>query len=298
MAEECPKCESGAPAWLATFADLMSLLMCFFVLLLSFAEIDAIRFKKMAESMKDAFGVQREIPVTEVVKGTSVIMQEFSPGKPEPTPIEEIRQQTVEEEKEFLDIDDKSAQEDLDIDAAKAAMQAKLEQEVEQQAEALKQMLEQEIDEGLLDVEREKTKIIIRIQEKGSFPSGRATLNPEFFEVISKITGVIANTPGNIIVAGHTDNIPISTARFRSNWELSSARAVTVVHAMLSNAALDEKRFLIQGFADSKPLVPNDTRENRALNRRVELIIQRGEDVETGEPLKASEKDATAAGEG
>ena len=298
MAEECPKCESGAPAWLATFADLMSLLMCFFVLLLSFAEIDAIRFKKMAESMKDAFGVQREIPVTEVVKGTSVIMQEFSPGKPEPTPIEEIRQQTIDEEKEFLDINDKSMSEDLDIDAAKAAMQAKLEHAVEEQAEALKQMLEQEIDEGLLDVEREKTKIIIRIQEKGSFPSGRATLNPEFFEVISKITSVIANTPGNIIVAGHTDNIPISTARFRSNWELSSARAVTVVHAMLSNAALDENRFLIQGYADSKPLVPNDTRENRALNRRVELIIQRGEDVESGEPLKASEADAATAGEG
>ena len=63
MAKDCPKCEEGAPAWLATFADMMSLLMCFFVLLLSFAEVDATRFKKMAESMKDAFGVQREVPV-------------------------------------------------------------------------------------------------------------------------------------------------------------------------------------------------------------------------------------------
>jgi chemotaxis protein MotB len=296
MADECPKCEAGLPPWLATFADLMSLLMCFFVLLLSFAEIDATRFKKMAESMKDAFGVQREIPANEVVKGTSVIMQEFSPGKPEASPIDEIRQMTTDEEKENLDVTDKSAQDDLDFDAAKAAMQAKLEQEVEEQAEELKEMLSEEIDGGLLEVEREDTKIIIRIQEKGSFPSGRATLNPEFFEVISKITGVIANTPGKIIVAGHTDNIPISTARFRSNWELSSARAVTVVHAMLSNAALDEKRFLIEGFADSKPLVPNDSRQHRALNRRVELIIQRGEDVESGEPIKASEADTTEAG--
>jgi chemotaxis protein MotB len=276
---------------MATFADLMSLLMCFFVLLLSFAEIDAIRFKKMAESMKDAFGVQRKISVTEVVKGTSVVMQEFSPGKPEPTPLKEIRQQTADLEKEFLDLTEKSGQEEIDLEAAKKAMQAKLEQEVEEQTEELKEMLDQQISEGLLDVEREKTKIIIRIQEKGSFPSGRATLNPGFFEVISKITGVIAKTPGKIIVAGHTDNIPISTARFRSNWELSSARAVTVVHAMLSNAALDEDRFLIQGFADSQPLVPNDTRENRAMNRRVELIIQRGEDVELGEPLKATETD-------
>jgi chemotaxis protein MotB len=141
-------------------------------------------------------------------------------------------------------------------------------------------MLEEEITEGLIDVETEGTNIVIRIQEKGSFPSGRANLNPDFFEVISKITEVIATTPGKIIVAGHTDNIPISTRRFRSNWELSSARAVTVVHAMLSNAAIEEERFLVQGFADSQPLVDNDSAENRAQNRRVELLIRRVDDIE------------------
>ncbi|PVV13649.1 MAG: flagellar motor protein MotB [gamma proteobacterium symbiont of Ctena orbiculata] len=295
MADECPKCPDGLPPWLATFADLMSLLMCFFVLLLSFAEVDAQRFKKMAESMKDAFGVQREIPALEVVKGTSVIMQEYSPGTPEPSPLQELRQQTSDLEQEFLKTEEQDQRDeaqdpqDLDIDVAKAAMQAQIEKEVEEQAEQLQEMLDSEIEGGLLDVETEETKIIIRIQEKGSFPSGRAALNPEFFEVISKITDVIANTPGKIIVAGHTDNIPISTRRFRSNWELSSARAVTVVHAMLSNAAIDQGRFLIQGYADSKPLVANDTSENRAQNRRVELVIQRGEDQDSGEVIKASE---------
>ncbi|MCG7957025.1 MAG: OmpA family protein, partial [Candidatus Thiodiazotropha endolucinida] len=142
-----------------------------------------------------------------------------------------------------------------------------------------------------IDVETESTNIIIRIQEKGSFPSGRANLNPDFFEVISKITEVIATTPGKIIVAGHTDNIPISTRRFRSNWELSSARAVTVVHAMLSNASIEEDRFLIQGYADSQPLVDNETAENRAQNRRVELVIRRGEDVELdAEPTEIPEE--------
>ncbi|MES9990702.1 MAG: flagellar motor protein MotB [Candidatus Thiodiazotropha sp.] len=295
MADECPKCPDGLPPWLATFADLMSLLMCFFVLLLSFAEVDAQRFKKMAESMKDAFGVQREIPVMDVVKGTSVVMQEFSPGKPEPTPLDELRQSTADIEKEFLQTEDQQKPSEdqidpeLDIDAAKAAMQAQLEKEVEEQAEELQEMLDGEISDGLLDVETEDTKIIIRIQEKGSFPSGRANLNPDFFEVISKITDVVATTPGKIIVAGHTDDVPISTRRFRSNWELSSARAVTVVHAMLSNAKIDENRFLIQGYADSQPLVANDSTENRAQNRRVELVIQRGEDVDSGEVIKASE---------
>ncbi|MBW9256292.1 MAG: type VI secretion system protein TssL, long form [Candidatus Thiodiazotropha sp. (ex. Lucinisca nassula)] len=288
MADECPKCPEGLPPWLATFADLMSLLMCFFVLLLSFAEVDAQRFKKMAESMKDAFGVQREIPAVEIVKGTSVIMQEFSPGKPEPSPIEDIRQMTSDLEQEFLDRESKDAN---DVDEAKAAMQAELEREVQAQAEELQEMLESEISDGLIDVETESTNIIIRIQEKGSFPSGRANLNPDFFEVISKITEVIATTPGKIIVAGHTDNIPISTRRFRSNWELSSARAVTVVHAMLSNASIEEERFLIQGYADSQPLVDNETAENRAQNRRVELVIRRGEDIELdAEPTEIPEE--------
>ncbi|MES9981481.1 MAG: flagellar motor protein MotB, partial [Candidatus Thiodiazotropha sp. 6PLUC5] len=160
MADECPKCPDGLPPWLATFADLMSLLMCFFVLLLSFAEVDAQRFKKMAESMKDAFGVQREIPAVEIVKGTSVIMQEFSPGKPEPSPIDDIRQTTSDLEQEFLDRE-KQQQDSLDIDEAKAAMQEKLEREVEAQAVELQEMLEEEINEGLIDVDTESTNIII-----------------------------------------------------------------------------------------------------------------------------------------
>ncbi|QYZ64914.1 MAG: flagellar motor protein MotB [Gammaproteobacteria bacterium (ex Lamellibrachia satsuma)] len=291
MADDCPKCETGLPAWLATFADLMSLLMCFFVLLLSFAELDAIRFKKMAESMKDAFGVQTEIPANEIVKGTSVIKQEFSPGKPEETLMEEIRQQTTDDTKDNLDVHDgKQSADEIEVDEAmKAAMQAQLEAEVEQQAEELAEMLEEEIEEGMLEVETEQTKIIIRIREKGSFPSGRASLDPGFFDVVTRITDVVAETPGNIVVAGHTDNIPISTQRFRSNWELSSARAVTVVHAMLSNSDLDPARVLIEGHADSNPLAPNDSRENRAKNRRVELVIERGQDEESGEVLNVSE---------
>ncbi|HHH39960.1 MAG TPA: type VI secretion system protein TssL, partial [Sedimenticola sp.] len=158
MADDCPKCEAGLPAWLATFADLMSLLMCFFVLLLSFAEIDAVRFKKMAESMKDAFGVQREIPATDIVMGTSVIKQEFSPSTvTEPSPIDEIRQQTTDAERRNLKVDD----------AMMNAVAEKIRDEVEQDAEALKESLKEEIEKGLVSVETEDLKIIIRIREKG-----------------------------------------------------------------------------------------------------------------------------------
>lgn len=295
MSDDCPKCDAGLPAWLATFADLMSLLMCFFVLLLSFATIDAVRFKKMAESMKDAFGVQREIPASEIVKGTSVIKQEFSPSTiPEPSPIDEIRQQTIDEEREHLDIEEQKKEStetdsESDIDAEmKQAVQEQIEKEVKEEAELLKEILSEEIDEGLVAVETEQTKIIIRIQEKGSFSSGSASLDPGFFEVMDRISAAIADAPGQIVVAGHTDNIPISTSRFRSNWELSSARAVTVLHAMLRNPAIDQQRVLVEGHADSNPLVPNDSSENRAKNRRVELVILRGTDQESNDVINLS----------
>ena len=276
MSDDCPKCEDGLPAWLATFADLMSLLMCFFVLLLSFAEIDAVRFKKMAESMKDAFGVQREIPANEIVMGTSVIKQEFSPSTvQEPSPIDEIRQQTTDIEQQNLKVND----------AVMDAVARKIQQEVEEQAEQLKEKLKKEIEEGLVTVETEERKIIIRIQEKGSFPSGSASLDHGFEGVMKRISDAVAQAPGRVVVAGHTDNIPISTRRFRSNWELSSARAVSVAHALMKNPAIDPARVVIEGHADTAPLAPNDTPENRALNRRVELIIERGEDREGDETL-------------
>ncbi len=295
MAKDCPKCEDGLPPWLATFADLMSLLMCFFVLLLSFAEIDAIRFKKMADSMKDAFGVQREVLVLDVVMGTSVIKQEFSPSTiPEPSPIDEIRQQTTEE-KQNLDVPDSviseksEGQDDSDAkqsdaeleELKKAALAARLQEiqeEVERQAQDLREALKDEIGEGLVTVEREESKIIIRIQEKGSFSSGSADFNVGFLDVIDRISDAVVRASGRVIVAGHTDNVPIYTAKFRSNWELSSARAVTVVHALLMNPGVSQDRVLVEGHADSHPLVPNDSKENQAKNRRVELILVRDDD--------------------
>jgi len=288
MEDECPKCDTGLPPWLATFADLMSLLMCFFVLLLSFAEMDAIRFKKMADSMKDAFGVQREIPVMDVVKGVSVIKQEFTPSvTPDPAVVKEIRQQTTDVEQRNLDIkDDQKEKDSLEVnDAVMEAVAEKIKQEVELDAEALKEALKKEIEEGLVSVETEDSKIIVRIQEKGSFSSGRADLDAGFLAVMDRISAAVAKSPGNVVVAGHTDNIPISTARFRSNWELSSARAVTVVHGLLKNPNIDPARVMIEGHADSRPLVPNDSSANRAINRRVELILERGNDKDNGDML-------------
>jgi len=270
---------------MGTFADLMSLLMCFFVLLLSFAQIDAIRFKKMAESMKDAFGVQREIPAPDIVKGVSVIKQEWSPSISEESVITEIKQETQETEQEHIKMKDGERDAEMDKDQAMEMAQQVIEKELQEQFAALQEALEEQIDQGQIAVEREESKIIIRIQEKGSFGSGSARLDSGFHQVMDRISSVLATKPGRILVAGHTDNIPISTGRFRSNWELSSARAVTVLHSLLRNKSIDPDRVVVQGFAETKPMEDNATPQGRAKNRRVELVILRGSDTESGETI-------------
>lgn len=298
MADDCPKCEEGLPPWMGTFADLMSLLMCFFVLLLSFATIDAVRFKKMAESMKDAFGVQREIPAAEIVKGVSVIKQEWSPTVAEQSVITEIRQETSPEEQEHLKMNQGEGdaeqqqppppptpeqQREIERQEAIEAAREAAEQDLAEQLADLQEALELEVEEGLVTLEKKESSVIIRIQEKGSFGSGSARLDPGFHEVMDRISSVLAKKPGRITVAGHTDNVPISTGRFRSNWELSSARAVTVLHSMLRNDGIADERVVVQGLADTKPLVDNDSPQNRARNRRVEMILSRGIDEDLGD---------------
>lgn len=267
MAEDCPKCPPvGAPLWLATFADLMSLLMCFFVLLLSFATMDAAKFKKVAESMENAFGVQKDIVAVEVPMGTSIIAQHFSPAQTKPTPIDQIKQ-TANQQTTKLDV----SVEDME-EVKQKIMQAKI-AEIEDQAEKIESSLSQEIDNGLVSVETEGLKIIIRINEKGSFPSGTAILKAGFEPVMEKITAAVNDSKGIVHVAGHTDNIPISTDWYRSNWELAAGRAVTVADFMLKKKGTDRNRIVVEGYADTKPLVDNDTASNRAINRRVEILI-------------------------
>ena len=285
MADKCPPCEEGLPAYLGTFADLMSLLMCFFVLLLSFATMDAVRFKKMAESMKDAFGVQREIPATEVVMGVSVIKQEWSPSISDPSVVNEVHQETSDEQHENLKMHDSDSEAEISKKQALEMAKKVIEKELDQQYAELQEALKEQIKKGQISLERRERKIIIRIQEKGSFPSGSARLDPGFNKVMDRISEVLATRPGKILVAGHTDNIPIRTGRFRSNWELSSARAVTVLHSLLRNKGIDDHRVVVEGLADTHPIASNDTPQGRAKNRRVELVIMRGEDIDKGDVI-------------
>jgi chemotaxis protein MotB len=279
---ECPPCEEGPPPWLATFADLMTLLMCFFVLLLSFSEIDALKFRQVAAAMKNAFGVQRSIEAIEIPKGTSVIAKKYSPGKPiEVTPLEIMREKTTDDSKANLDFSDTSSKNDMSLGDtnAEAIVKAKAEQTAQEQAQILQEKLADAIGDGLLDVEAFGDRVLIRIREKGSFGSGQAKLKEDFFPILQLIADVLKESDGLFIIYGHTDDIPIKTKQFRSNWELSASRAASVVHYFIQQGGIDPERLEIRALADNQPIVPNDSWYHRSQNRRIEINVLHGNNL-------------------
>lgn len=297
-AEECKCPPPGLPAWMGTFADLMSLLMCFFVLLLAFSEMDVLKFKQIAGSMKFAFGVQNKIEVKDIPKGTSVIAMEFRPGKPDPTPIETIQQQTVEMTQQMLEF--QAGEEDSaggrqeqrgnrrGGQSANTAKEIASKAEQERTNELLKkiaQQLEKQIIDGAIELESLGQQIVIRIRENGSFPSGSAFLQPQFKPIIQEIAVLLNDVPGEITVSGHTDDFQVSNELYTNNWDLSAKRAVAVATEMQKAPNFDKGRMVVIGRADTRPLEPNVDDESRRRNRRVEISILQGKAKES-EPIE------------
>ena len=135
------------------------------------------------------------------------------------------------------------------------------------------QSLQNEIRAGMLDLVMETDSVRVRVRENDSFQSGSARLQRAFHPILDKIAAVLDEAEGRIVVAGHTDNVPISTNVFPSNWVLSAARAANVVHYMAEVRKTDPGRMEIRAYADTRPIADNDSSDNRARNRRVEIIV-------------------------
>lgn len=151
-------------------------------------------------------------------------------------------------------------------------------------------------DAGKLQVEIRENRMIVRLGDKILFDPGKTELKPEGKEALVQVTAVLKDIPNrNYQVAGHTDNIPIKSKRFRSNWELSTARAVEVVDFMIASG-LDPKRLSAAGYAEQSPVAANDTAENKAKNRRIEItLVPNLDDLPPiDEALKADAKDQPA----
>lgn len=256
---------TGVPAWVVTFADLMTLLMCFYVLMLSFSEMDVAKFKQLSGSVREAFGVQTDVNVKSLPRGTSIIAHEFTPGRPEPTVLNSVRQFTINSSRNSLDVGTNARLQKIAAEEHRA----------EEQAAQLRAALSPEIEQGKLVIRREGPQVVIQILERDSFASGSADVDPQFLPTLARIGGVLAGIDGALTIAGHTDDVPISTSRFRSNWDLSAARAASVAQALLA-AGIEPARIMISGHADTEPRVPNDTPEHRALNRRIDITLLAG----------------------
>jgi len=262
--------------------------------------MDVQKFKQLAGSMAFAFGVQNKIEVKDIPKGTSVIAMEFRPGRPDPTPIDTLQQETVDMTQQTLNFqageedsaggrqeqrEDKtgglSDNPDEQTQAQPETETAAMQEQVNDMVKKIAEQMEQQIQDGAIELESLGQQIIIRIRENGSFPSGSTFLQPRFKPIVQQIGAILKDIPGEITVSGHTDNDQVSDELNSNNWELSAKRAVSVAVELLQGTGLEKDRIVVVGHADTRALVPNDTESNRRRNRRVEISIMQGKAKES-----------------
>ena len=257
--------------------------------------MDALKFKRLAGELRQAFGVQVEIKADDPPKGTSVIARHFSPSIPEPTPINEVRQKTSDLSKSSLEVlcqDEVTQQQERQGEEGQKTREIAVpkdsadEKKAEETAVEIAAELETEVSSGKIEVETQGKKVVIRIRENGAFKSGSDYIDDRFLPVIDKIREVLVTIPGRISVEGHTDNIPTVGGRFRSNWALSTARAAAFAEELFIAPEMGQERFQVVGHGDVRPLVENTDAASRAKNRRVEIIIlQSNENDDDDKPL-------------
>jgi len=235
------------------------LLLTFFVLLLSFANMDIVRFRDAMSSIQNALiggpTVMREVPQTAVVElstssNTSLIDTQREIQENPPT--------------EVVEPDDAATQ------LVSGA------QDIEALA-TIEQMLDEEGIREMAEAEATSRGIVIRVKGQLFFDAGSAELQERSHPVLDEIGAVMQAFPYNVAIEGHTDDVPIHTAQFPSNWELSTGRAISVMRYLREQRGLPADRLAVAGYADTRPVVPNDTPEHRAANRRVEFVFSRGE---------------------
>jgi chemotaxis protein MotB len=233
--------KEGAPDWVVTFGDLMSLLLCFSVLLLSFSEIDRQKYKIVAGSLANAFGIQRQEKVFDSPKGMKMIAMNFD---------QDLVQQQKREE--FVET-----------------------QAIEAVGEEIRQGLQKHLQglENKVEIEVRGNQTTIRLTGETIFDSGQSEINPRLKPLLGEIGSRLKGTVGDLIIDGHTDNVPVNGMRFKSNLQLSIARAAEVAEFMINQVNIDPSRISTMGFGKYRPIDTNDTADGRERNRRVEIIL-------------------------
>ncbi|MDR3001073.1 MAG: flagellar motor protein MotB [Fibromonadaceae bacterium] len=227
--KKCPECVKGAPAWMTTFSDMVTLLLTFFVLLLSMANFEPVKYALTVQSLQGAFGVLETFPTIPI------------------HPIVQIPKKTGDEQTKKQSLKD---------------------------AEKIKEIVQTKNLESAVKVDITEKGIAIMLRDPVGFASGSADLKEQGQEILRDISDVIKDNPDlKVRVEGHTDNVPISSARFRSNWELSSARSLSVVQLLADQTGIKPENMSAVGYGEHRPIAPNATPDDRARNRRIQIFV-------------------------
>jgi len=227
--------------WLVSYADFITLLFAFFVMLYSHSQMDRAQAERISQAFREAMAEGR---LTHVL---SKLLKNAPPPKP--------RAQAPAQMPPAPPPDSGGTVELLPS------------------LKELKEKLRLEIDKGRVEVRMERRGLVISMKEATFFPPGGDAIQPEALPVIENIALELKKVPNPIRLEGHTDSTPIHNSRFRSNWELSAARGIAMLELFATRFGIARDRMAIAGYADTAPVAPNETESGRARNRRVDIVV-------------------------
>ena len=235
--------------WLVSYADFITLLFAFFVVMFASTQADHAKAKAVSDSVKEALEHGQFSAAISTVLGRGRHEAHKAPITSDPTPAKE------------------------NPSPPSVPPAARPPADLTKSMGSLQQGLDSEIKSGKVQLKMTPRGLIISLREAAFFASGDDSVAPASYPILGKICEVIAQVPNPLRLEGHTDSIPIHNSRYRSNWELSAARAIATMELLTTRFHLEPQRMAVAGYAENAPSDSNDTEEGRAHNRRVDLVV-------------------------
>lgn len=251
--------------WLVSYADFITLLFAFFVVMFATSQTDKGKAQQVSDSVKKALEGEKMSSIVQAILGGTISdrgkgnAMMHGPGGAQKAPVEEKKEQKLAELVPSLKV--------------------------------LSEELKKEIAAGRIQISMQQRGLVVSFTQAALFPSGEDVVSQEAHEGLEKVAGAINKLPNPVRLEGHTDSVPIRTPRFRSNWELSAARSIALLEMLSTSFGVSRDRLSIAGYADTAPIASNDDEQGRARNRRVDIVILNEQGV-IGEPVKRDEAKA------
>lgn len=254
MARRRERDSGGSSEWMTTYSDMVTLLLCFFIMLFAMSTVDKATFYEMAESLANSLIKLNGGDSILEHSGTSIIALDFA----EMRRIQNEDKENLIQDAEAMVVDAEQQIKDRKIDAVK---------------ETIRESMDESDISDKINITEEHDFLLISLESEVFFDSGSAEIRNDGVKVLTSIAEVLRTVENEIIVSGHTDNVPIKSAKYDSNWELSTARATNVVRYFVEEENLDPELFTATGNGEYRPIADNSTSEGRQKNRRIEIKI-------------------------